>query len=283
MPKGLWVVATPIGNLLDLSPRAHQALIEASAILCEDTRQGAKLAAFLEIQAPHLLRLDAHAPSHRLKTLVNRMVEGESLALISDAGTPGVSDPGSELIGLAREQGVQVTPIPGPSAVTALLSASGFSETAFTFRGFFPRASGSQEREIRLVESSRASRVFVWFESPHRIFSTLETLSSRHPGADTIVAKELTKIHEKFFSGSLLEVSRQIESEIASEGERGEWSFAVKFPKVEESSEWVKTLQCLIDAQVSASEAAKRVSQHFGVAKNVAYERALEISGKKNR
>lgn len=147
---GLWVVATPIGNLGDLSPRAREALELADAILCEDTRRTARLAAALGISTP-LERLDAHAGPRAIEKAVKRLEAGESLALVTDAGTPAISDPGAALVAAARDAGVAITPFPGASAVMTLLSVAGFHETPFTFRGFFrenpasaPRSSSSR-------------------------------------------------------------------------------------------------------------------------------------------
>ncbi|MCM2279363.1 MAG: 16S rRNA (cytidine(1402)-2'-O)-methyltransferase [Oligoflexia bacterium] len=292
LPPGLWVVATPIGNLADLSPRARAALEQAHAILCEDTRQGAKLLAAAGIGRPMsvLERVDAHASEAVLRARAERLRAGESLALISDAGTPAISDPGSALVALAHEAGVKVTPVPGPSAVPALLSVSGFGEAAFVFRGFFPRKQGEREEELARVSASRVARVFVWFESPNRIGETLELLAARMPAAEVVAAKELTKVHERLFTGRADEVFSAIREELLREGPRGEWCFAAKLPELaennssegDESSDWVKALRCLIDARIPASEAARQVSQHFGASRKMVYEKALRLSGKKN-
>ena len=279
---GLWVVATPIGNLGDLAPRAREALKRADTILCEDTRRTACLTAVLEIETP-LERLDAHAGPKAIEKAVKRLLAGESLALVTDAGTPAVSDPGSALVEAAREAGVTVTPFPGASAVMTLLSVAGFHETPFTFRGFFPRKNGERTQEIERARGSEVSRVFVWFESPERIQDSIEFVEKIQADARIVAAKELTKIHEKIFAGSAADVSRQIRGEIEREGARGEWCFTLYLQgnPVEEFPDLTKILQCLLDARVSASEAARQVSQHFGIPKKQVYERALELSGKK--
>jgi 16S rRNA (cytidine1402-2'-O)-methyltransferase len=233
--------------------------------------------------------LDAHASPKDLGRVIERLQSGESLAATTDAGTPGVSDPAAALVTAARASGIQVVPIPGPSAVTALLSVSGFPETVFQFRGFFPRKPIDRKKEIHLTQGSSLSRVFVWFDSPERIEDSLETIASEAPDAEVVVGKELTKIHERFFSGLSRATFEQVQRELEREGKRGEWCFAVRFPeavgldsvKSAESSDWVKALSCLLDARVSASDAAKQVSQHFGVPRKIVYQTLLKISGKK--
>jgi 16S rRNA (cytidine1402-2'-O)-methyltransferase len=294
VPGVLWVVATPIGNLEDMSPRAKQTLERAHTLLCEDTRQGAKLVSALRIAKAmsRLERLDAHSGEKALKNWVARMQAGESFALITDAGTPAISDPGSALVRRAAEEGIEIIPIPGPSAVPTLLSVAGFEETSFTFRGFFPRNASEQKNELELALDSGLSRVYIWFESPRRVSEALSRVAETCPEAPVAAAKELTKIHEKIFRGTALEIAREVQSEIDREGERGEWIFAVRFPALEKgaaggtssknsvSEESMKALHCLIDAGVSASVAARQVSHHFGAHKKSVYDAALRIAGK---
>jgi 16S rRNA (cytidine1402-2'-O)-methyltransferase len=295
-PKGgphLLVVATPIGNLADLSPRAREALVRADAILCEDTRQGAKLLSALGIARPMscLERLDAHTSASKFSGWTERVLAGETLALITDAGTPGVSDPGSALVAHVQAAGARIEPIPGPSAVLALLSASGFSETSFTFRGFFPRKPGDQEREIQLAAESALGGIFVWFESPHRIEAALGKLAECQPEARVVVAKELTKLHESFFVGSAPRASAEVAAEIGRVGERGEWCFAAVFPNAFKGGlpkggdhllAWRKALQCLLEANVAVSEASRRIAEAFDQPKKQVYACALQISGQTN-
>lgn len=289
LPNGLWIVATPIGNLGDLSPRAHGALKQAHVLLCEDTRRGAQLLNALGIGRPEagLHRLDAHTSPEAVREWVRRIRDGENMALITDAGTPAVSDPGAELVLAAREAGVAVTPVPGASAVMALLSVAGFKETRFAFRGFFPRKKGDRNDELDHATSLDHPEISIWFESPERICSALDSIDDYLSDeskirARIVVAKELTKLHERVFAGTIEEVKREVEEHFSAEGARGEWCFATELPKRANSSDWVKTLQCLIDAQVSASVAARQVSQHFGVAKNEAYRMALALVEKKS-
>lgn len=290
LPSGIWVVATPIGNLSDLTERARRALGSAGKIACEDTRETLKLLSALGIERPEggLTRLDAHSGPREIEALLEWVEEGpeRSVALVTDAGTPGISDPGARLVAAARARGVQITPVPGASAVATLLSAAGFDETAYAFLGFFPRKSIERRKLLGECERSPVARVFVWFESPHRIAEALAEVAEAVPGATVLAAKELTKLHERFFAGDAAEANSRVADEIGREGEKGEWAFAVRFQEAagedaRDSSEWLKTLKCLLDAQVSASEAARQVSQHFGVARKPVYEAALRISGKK--
>ncbi len=290
---GLWLVATPLGNIQDFSPRARLALENADAVLCEDTRRTSRLIAAVGLEGIRLERLDEHASEHQIGRFVERLLEGESFAVVTDAGTPGVSDPAAAIVRAARDAGVSVTPIPGPSAVTALLSICGFRETAFTFRGFFPRKDSEREKEVRMAADSPVSRLCVWFESPERISESLAILAREQSSARVVACKELTKIHEKTFDGTAEEVARHVADEIAREGALGEWVFAVMFAQqsVSESdeaelaeqknAEWTKALRMLLDVPLSASDAARRVSQHFGAPKKLVYDLALKLSGKK--
>jgi len=224
---------------------------------------------------------------------LDRVRQGAAIALVTDAGTPAVSDPGAELVRLALREGIPVRAVPGPSALTALLSVAGIEDRTFCFRGFFPRGEEAGVREAALAAGTRASRTFVWFESPGRVESTVGILARQCPGARLVAGKELTKLHEKVFSGPAPESAREIALEIAREGARGEWvialvaeparpgeSHAMEAKNSEET--WKIALECAIAAGARPSSAASIVGQKFGVARNVVYERALELGGKKS-
>ena len=282
---GLWVVATPIGNLEDLTARARQALAHADEVLCEDTRRTAQLLAALRLQ-PRTSRLDAHATPAQIARVVQAMQTGKTYALVTDAGTPGVSDPAAELVRAAHAEGVRVTPIPGPSAVTALLSVAGLAGSGFTFRGYFPRKNGERVEELETFMARAEREIWVWFESPERLQSTMEAIAHRLPYASLVAGKELTKFHEKIFADTAARATDAISEELKNEGNLGEWCFALQLPRdfgdrKLESSDWVKALQCLLDVPLPASDAARRISQAFGVAKKQVYEVALRLSGKK--
>ena len=189
----LFVVATPIGNLEDLSFRALRTLKEVDVIAAEDTRRTAKLLAHYEIRKS-MVSLHEHNERREAPRLVARLAAGESVALVSDAGTPGISDPGEHLVHLAREAGIVVSPIPGPSAVMAALSTSGVPAGEFVFMGFPPRS--GKERTSWLERLSKEARAVVFFEAPHRIRRTIEDLSARLVNRPIYIHRELTKIHE---------------------------------------------------------------------------------------
>ncbi|MEO8481803.1 MAG: 16S rRNA (cytidine(1402)-2'-O)-methyltransferase [Acidobacteriota bacterium] len=193
MPGTLFVVATPIGNLEDLTFRALRILREVHLIAAEDTRRTSKLLAHYDIQKP-LVSLHEHNESRETPQLVERLCRGEDIALVSDAGTPGISDPGQHLVAGARTAGVAVVPIPGPSAITAILSASGLPGTKFTFMGFPP--SSGQEREDWLSAIKDEVGIVVFFESPHRVGRTMNDVATLSVDRPIVIGRELTKIHE---------------------------------------------------------------------------------------
>ncbi len=200
----LQVVATPIGNLADLSPRAQQALGQADVIAAEDTRRTLKLLQSLGISRP-LVSLFEHNESQRVPQLLERLSAGQSVALVSDAGTPLLSDPGFELVRAASRAGFTVRAIPGPSAITTALAVAGLPTQRFCFEGFLPaRAS---ERRGALAALAHESRTLVFFEAPHRIRATLEDLAAEFgPEREAVVARELTKAHETIYRGTLAEL-----------------------------------------------------------------------------
>ena len=284
LPPGLWVVATPIGNLGDLTERAQQALEEAEVILCEDTRRTSQLLSVLGLSKT-LERLDAHATDKQLARVIQALTDGQSFALVTDAGTPAISDPGARIVSLAHGAGIRVTPVPGVSAVMTLLSVAGLEETEFCFRGFFPKKTKEKKEELALAASAKVARIFVWFEAPGRVLDTVEQIALEWPEAQVVAGKELTKLHEKVLVGTASEVAKLLAAELNLEGERGEWCLIVRFAVTtvlgpEESSDWVKALRCLMEEGVSASQSAKRVSQTFGVTKKIVYEMALSLAGK---
>src|SRR6201996_5336964 len=203
-PGRLQVVATPIGNLNDLSTRAHQALAEADLIAAEDTRHTLGMLQTMGISRP-MVSLHAYNEGQRVPDLLARMNGGEVVTLVSDAGTPLLSDPGYELVSAAAAAGFEVRVIPGPSAITAALAVAGLPTSRFCFEGFLP--SRSRERRTELARLAHETRTLVFFEAPHRIAETLEDLVSEL-GAErrAVVARELTKTHETIYRGTLSEL-----------------------------------------------------------------------------
>jgi 16S rRNA (cytidine1402-2'-O)-methyltransferase len=200
----LQVVATPIGNLADLSPRAQDALRGADIIAAEDTRRTLQLLQSLGISRP-LVSLFEHNEAQRVPQLLERLSAGATVVLVSDAGTPLLSDPGFELVREATRAGFEVRAIPGPSAITTALAAAGLPADRFCFEGFLPARAG--ERRAALAALAHAQRTLVFFEAPHRIVATLTDMVAEFgPARQAVVARELTKVHESLYRGTLEEL-----------------------------------------------------------------------------
>jgi len=208
LAPGLYLVATPIGNLEDITLRAVRVLKEADLIACEDTRHTRKLLDHYGIQKP-TVSYHQHNEAERARELVEKLASGTTVALVSDAGMPGLSDPGYRVIKLAIEQGIRVVPVPGPSALTAALVASGLPTDAFEFYGFLPAKAGPRRTALEALRNRRNTAVV--YEAPHRIRETLqdvvEILGWERPVA---IARELTKVHEEFIRGTAGEVLLEI-------------------------------------------------------------------------
>jgi 16S rRNA (cytidine1402-2'-O)-methyltransferase len=204
----LYLVATPIGNLEDITLRALRVLREAHVIACEDTRQTRKLLERHRIDQP-LLSYHEHNERERAAELIERLEAGESVALVSDAGMPLVSDPGRHLVGRCIERGIRVVPIPGPSAILAALAASGLETEEFLFAGFLPARAG--ERGRRLLALAGEPRTLVFYEAPHRLAAALRDALEILGDRRVVVARELTKIHEEFRRGRLSELAAEYE------------------------------------------------------------------------
>ena len=207
----LQVVATPIGNLADLSTRAREALLSADVIAAEDTRHTRVLLTAIGIAKP-LVSLHEHNESQRTPQLLVRLAAGETVALVSDAGTPLLSDPGFELVQRAAQAGHDVQVIPGPSAITAALAVAGLPTARFCFEGFLPAR--AHERRAALAALAREPRTLVLFEAPHRILATLTDMAAEF-GAErpAVVARELTKAHETVYRGTLRELLARAQAE----------------------------------------------------------------------
>ena len=207
----LFVVATPIGNLGDITLRAIDTLRGAARVVAEDTRRTRALLSHLGISGKPIDRLDAHASEADIDRALARLVDhGEDLALVSDAGTPVVSDPGTALIRKAAAAGVRVVPIPGASAVMAAVSASGLVTGGFVFLGFLPRAVEERREAVARVRASEEAVVL--FEAPFRMTALLEDLAEAMPAREAAVGRELTKVHEEFLRGTLKELAEEAKS-----------------------------------------------------------------------
>lgn len=207
MRGSLYIVATPIGNLEDLTFRAKRTLEEVDLIACEDTRHSSILLNHYGISKP-MLSFHSHSPEKRLDTLVSELSSGKNVALISDAGTPGISDPGYVLIQGALQAGITVIPIPGPSATVTALSASGLPTDKFVYLGFLPLKKG---RQTLLKELATLPYTFIFYESPFRLIRTIGDLQKYLPPESKIsIAKELTKMYETYFRGTLADILKKL-------------------------------------------------------------------------
>ena len=264
----LVVVGTPIGNLADLSPRAAEALAAADVVACEDTRRTGRLLAHLGIAAPRLIRLDDHTERDEVPGLLRRIAEGAVVALVSDAGTPGVSDPGARLIGAAHDAGVRVEVVPGPVAAIVALVGSGLLDPSgrFCFEGFLPRKGPA--RAERLSELVGERRTIVLYEAPHRLEATLADLATTLGGdREVALARELTKRFEETWRGTLDEAVQRT----GQEPPRGEHVVVVRGaePAGEvDDAVLVDALAVELDAAATRRDAASSVARRHGVPAN---------------
>ena len=275
----LYVVATPIGNMGDISARAREILAAVSVVAAEDTRHSSQLLRGLGLERP-MLSLHEHNERARTTELVLRLRAGESVALICDAGTPLVSDPGYQLLRAALAAGIVISPIPGACAAIAALSAAGLPSDRFCFEGFLPARAAARRR--RLAELAADPRTFVIYEAPHRIAASLADIAAACGGARrACIARELTKKFESFYRGSLDELAARAQSD--EDLRRGESVIIVEGAQAEPmgAGRLDETLAVLLRflPPSTASEAAAALT---GVRKNEAYARALEL-GKAKR
>ncbi len=211
----LYVVATPIGNLEDITLRALRILCESDLIACEDTRTTRKLCDRHEINT-QLVSFFQHSSDKKITELVASLKRGKNISLVSEAGTPCISDPGVQLVSAAIDAGVRVEPIPGACAVTAGASASGLPVDKFTFYGFLPLKKGRQKLFQKMLDEGKT---VIFYESPHRIIKTLEQISEISPNTKIVLGRELTKFFEEFIRGSATEVLDALKSKSSIKGE----------------------------------------------------------------
>jgi len=271
---GLYLVATPIGNLEDITLRALRVLKEVDLIACEDTRQTQKLLNHYAI-ATRTTSYHEHNEMTKSAELVKEMQEGASVALVSDAGMPGISDPGYRLITLAIRHHVPVVPIPGASAFLAALVASGLPTDSFRFSGFLPAKRGERRAALEAVKSSPRTQVF--YEAPHRIVEALEDVVEV-VGADrpVVVAREVTKLHEEFLRGRASEVLETLKAREAVKGEITLLIGKAEEEHVETAAIGRQTVrqrvkQIMAEEKVDEKAALKKVAKERGVSKSEAY------------
>lgn len=284
MPGTLYVVATPIGNLGDLTPRAREVLASVALIAAEDTRHTRQLLQTCGIGTA-LTSLHEHNEGQKSAALVARLAQGDSIALVSDAGTPLVSDPGFDLVAAAREQGIAVVAIPGACAAIAALSVAGLPTHRFVFEGFLPAKSAARVERLRQVASEE--RTLIFYEAPHRLAEVLrdmvETLGAERRAS---ISRELTKRFETTYSGTLAELSAAAERD--SDMARGEIVIVVSGASTTSAVLELKadTLLRALLQELSPSQAAKIAAHLTGGKRSELYEAALQIGkvpGEKNR
>jgi 16S rRNA (cytidine1402-2'-O)-methyltransferase len=269
-PRGrLTIVATPIGNLEDMSPRAVKALAEADVILAEDTRRTRALLTHLGISGKRIERLDAHVERHAVDRWVARLEVGDAIALVTDAGTPAVSDPGSALVRAAADHGRTIVPIPGPSAVVTALAAAGFPADRFRFFGFLPRKGSGRTEILDAIVATEETAVF--FESPQRADVTLAELAARMPEREVVVARELTKLHEELVRGTLTSLAARREW-------RGELTIVLGPYRAvaHEAADVDERIDALLAAGGRAKDVAKVLAEETKLSVRELYQRILE-------
>mmetsp|Transcript_9431 Transcript_9431/g.9497 ORF Transcript_9431/g.9497 Transcript_9431/m.9497 type:complete len:358 (+) Transcript_9431:235-1308(+) len=298
-PGHVYFVATPVGNLGDMSKRAIDVLSSVDLICAEDTRHTVKLLRHFNIPMKPLVSHHEHNWSEKVPYLVSQALDGKSLAVVSDAGTPGISDPGRELAAGCAERCVPLHPVPGPSAVVAALSVSGFPGSHFTFMGFF--AVKGSERKRQMTEAASHKHTVVFFEAPHRILSTLKELQQVHGmgSRPCVCCREITKLHEEFQRGtvsSCLDWLQSFKGE-ESEGERsvrGEFTVLLGPLNLQDGTEGGRSLESETELQeqteqqleelrtdgMRRSEAVKLVCEMTGLARGMVYKVALNMKWK---
>jgi 16S rRNA (cytidine1402-2'-O)-methyltransferase len=272
----LVLVSTPIGNLGDLSPRAVEALAQADIVCCEDTRRTRGLLSHAGLTGIRLLSLHDHNEMARIDAVLGHLAEGRTVAVVSDAGTPAVSDPGARLVAAAVAAGVTVSAVPGPSAALAALVVSGLPTDRFRFEGFLPRRGGERRRRIDAVATDTSTVII--FEAPGRLAKTLaELVASCGPQRAVVVARELTKLHEEVWRGTLVDAAavfaeREVRGEIVvvlagAPGPDGE----------PDDDDVAAALRGRLGSGASLRDAAASVAGELGISRRRAYDLALEL------
>ncbi|HXK58571.1 MAG TPA: 16S rRNA (cytidine(1402)-2'-O)-methyltransferase [Acidobacteriota bacterium] len=266
----LYVVATPIGNLEDITERASRLLREVDVVACEDTRHTRKLLNHIGSAAP-TLSYHEHNETSRAREIVGRLLEGQRIALVSDAGTPLISDPGYRLVALCRENGIPVVPVPGPSAVTAALSVAGFPTDRFLFLGFPPKKAGALQNILREVSGIAATLVF--YVGPHDLLSLLSALAEQFPERRIFLIREMTKVFETSYSGT----ARSVLDEIQNQEPKGEYTLILEgssaaTPPAAQQVDLVAYVRGLMESRgMSQRDAIKAAAAHLGLPKRDVY------------
>lgn len=277
----LYLVSTPIGNLDDITLRALRVLKEVDLIACEDTRHTRKLLDHFGIRKP-VISYHEHNEQARAAELAGRLAQGESIAIVTDAGTPGISDPAYRIVRAAIEQGVEVVPIPGPAALIAGLVASGLPTDSFYFGGFLPPRKGARRTRLDELRSERSTLVF--YESPHRIREALSDAEEVLGDREASLAREMTKLHEQFLRGRLSEIRARLDVQ----SPRGEMTLVIagcgddNLYATEQLSLTAQVDKLMDDEGLTRSDALKAVARSRGLSKREAYQRLLEEKADEN-
>jgi 16S rRNA (cytidine1402-2'-O)-methyltransferase len=271
----LYVVATPIGNLEDISLRALRILKEVDLIAAEDTRHTKHLLGHYDIHTP-LISYHEHNERTQAAKLVERLRRGENIALVSDAGTPAISDPGYRLVVEAVGAGVSVVPLPGPSAVASVLSASGLPTDRFVFEGFLPAKGRERERRLELLRDER--RTLVFYEAPHRLRDALSDMLRILGNREIVVAREVSKLHEEYLRGTVQEAI----GKIGAREIKGEITVVVRGASGESApnkGELEAEIQRLAGAGVGVKQISEMLGRRYGMAKRQVYQVAVRLRG----
>lgn len=276
MTGKLYVCATPIGNMEDITLRALKVLDEVDVIAAEDTRRTRKLLSRHKIKGK-LLSYHEGNERKQVPFLVSELRAGKNMALVTDSGTPGISDPGYRLVQACIKEGLPIEVIPGPSAVTAALAASGLPTDRFAFEGFLPKKEGDRRR--RLSEIARDPRTLIFFEAPQRVGATLQEIADELGNRDACLLRELTKVHEEVVRGSMFELIERVEGRellgecvIVVAGERG---------AAGELAEAVSFAEGLVSEGMDRSSAAREAAHEFGVPRRAVYSELVSHSAEK--
>ncbi|MDA8104304.1 MAG: 16S rRNA (cytidine(1402)-2'-O)-methyltransferase [Nitrospiraceae bacterium] len=273
MKGTLYIVSTPIGNLEDITLRALRILKEVDLIAAEDTRHTLKLLSHYGISKP-LISYWGEKEKVKAQEVIKRLFAGQSVALVSDAGTPGISDPGSVVIRRALAEGIPVVPIPGPSAFIVALALSGFSTEEFVFSGFLPAR--SSQRKKGLMELALEKRTIVFYESPHRLLESLADAAEVFGARRAAVVREITKIHEEVTRGTMTELyARLRETKVM-----GEYVVVIEGRQegegMQREEDALGEIAALMKKGLGRKEAVKRIAEQYGLSKKELYDRSLE-------
>jgi 16S rRNA (cytidine1402-2'-O)-methyltransferase len=273
----LYIVATPIGNLEDITLRAIRILKEVDLIAAEDTRHTQILLSHYAIRTP-LTSYHEHNERAKAQPLVERLCRGENIALLSDAGTPAISDPGYRLVVEAVRAGVRIVPLPGPSALAAVLSASGLPTDHFVFEGFLPAK--KQERKAKLEALRSETRTVIFYEAPHRVKESLAHMQQILGEREIVLGREVSKLHEEFLRGML----RDVIAQLADREIKGEITIIVRGAtdesKVSEE-ELEKEIERLADQGMGVKQISEMIGERFRLSKRKVYQRALQLKTSK--